>query len=291
MKILLTGATGQLGKTILEQFTNCEFYAPTRDALDLTSLGSVKEAISAFEPDVVINSAAWTDVPAAEERVEETISINLKAVENLARASADLGARFIQVSTDFVFDGVTTTPYKEDSVKNPLSVYGKSKSEAEDYLLSEHPENLFIIRTSWLYSKYRRNFVKTILKKLLCQTTEVNVVSDQFGSPTLSSDLASALELYCKKDFEPGLYHFANSGVATWYTFAQKIAEYSDLNPDRVIPTATKSVKELVKRPAFSVLDTSKYTLATGNTPARWHESLIKELPTIRAEVESELLK
>jgi dTDP-4-dehydrorhamnose reductase len=289
MRIFLTGSTGQLGKSILEQFTDCEFHAPDRNSLELTSHEGVKQAVYTFKPDVIINAAAWTDVPAAEQFAEEAMRVNLNAVENLARAGADVGARFIQVSTDFVFDGVTTIPYNETSQKNPLSVYGKSKSDAEDFLLSEFSENSYIIRTSWLYSRHRRNFVKTILKRLISESVNLEVVSDQKGSPTLSHDLSDALELFCRKDFEPGTYHFANTGTASWHSFAQAIAEYSGLDSGRVIPIATKNLEAKVKRPMFSVLNTTKYTLTTGSAPRQWQESLLGELPKIRAEVEKDL--
>ena len=289
MKILLTGGTGQLGRTILDQFANCEFFAPNRNSLDLTSREGVMRAVSTFAPDVIINSAAWTDVPGAERSPEETLQINLRAVENLAQAGTRLGARFIQISTDFVFNGAETNPYEENFEKNPLSVYGKSKSLAEDYLLSEHAMNSYIFRTSWLYSRHRRNFVKSILKKLISQPAEIEVVNDQFGNPTLSKDLANAIEIFCNKSYEPGLYHFANSGVVSWYGFAQTIAEYSHLNPTRVVPVVTQPSRDLVTRPSFSSLNTSKYSFATGNTPPDWRESLLGELPRIREQVEREL--
>jgi dTDP-4-dehydrorhamnose reductase len=291
MRILLTGATGQLGKTILDQFSNFDIYAPTHESLDLTSHESVSRAVTAFGPDVIINAAAWTDVPRAELCPEETFQINLCAVENLAYIGANLGAKFIQISTDYVFDGNSAEPYKENFVKNPLSVYGLSKSQAEEYLLNEHLEHAYIIRTSWLYSKYGRNFVKSILNKLISDDREIEVVDDQFGSPTLANDLASALELFCKNDYKPGLYHFANTGIASWYSFAQTIAEYSNLKPERIVSIQSKVFENLVRRPSFSVLNTNKYTLMTGKTPPSWHESLLGELPRIRAEVEREPAK
>lgn len=289
MRILLTGGTGQLGQTILHQFSNCDLYAPARDSLDLTSQESVKSTFSTFRPDVIINTAAWTDVPLAEQQSASTLQANLNAVENLAQAGAQSGARFIQISTDFVFDGFTTIPYEEDSKKNPLSVYGKSKSQAEDYLLSEYPERSYILRTSWLYSRYRKNFVKTILRKLIMQSEKIEVVSDQFGCPTLAKDLANAVEIFSKKSFEPGIYHFANSGVTSWHLFAKTIAQFTDLNPERVVPVATEPSKALVTRPTFSALSTRKYSLVTGELPPAWQESLLGELSRIRNQVESEL--
>lgn len=289
MKILLTGGTGQLGKTILGQFKNCDLYAPTRENMDLTDRMAVEGVMSAFKPDVIVNAAAWTNVPQAEMFPEKAFKVNLEAVKVLAQAGSRFGAKFIQISTDYVFDGESSSPYKENDGKNPLSLYGLSKSMAEDYLQTAHADEAYVIRTSWLYSRYGSNFVKSILKKLVSTDTEIEVVSDQYGSPTLARDLAKALELFCKNKYEPGLYHFSNSGYTNWHSFACAIADYSQLNSGRVVPVASQFSRDGVTRPAFSVLDLSKYTLITGNTPPEWQESLRDELPEIRAEVEQGL--
>lgn len=288
MRILLTGGSGQLGRTILDQFSNCQLYAPTRKTLDVTSKESVISVLSAFKPDVIINTAAWTNVPKAEECPDEALNLNVTAVENLACAGEKIGAKFVQISTDYVFDGKSSIPYQEDSAKNPISVYGSSKSLAEDFLLSEFPLQSYIIRTSWLYSKYGGNFVKSILKKLIADESELEVVNDQYGSPTRARDLAFALEIFCKKEVNPGVYHFANSGKTTWYLFAQRIAEYSSLNSRKVVPVKSVFYENQVKRPAFSVLDTSKYFEATGITPPNWERSLEAEITLILAEVKRE---
>jgi dTDP-4-dehydrorhamnose reductase len=289
MKILLTGGTGQLGKTILDQFADCEFYVLNRGTMDFAHQESILSVVSEFVPDVIINAAAWTNVEKAEICPEETLQINLGLVEMLVHANASVGARIIQISTDYVFDGQNSIPYVEDSLKNPLSVYGLSKSLAEDFLLSEYPKNSFIVRTSWLYSKHRSNFVKTILKTLMNDDRHIEVVSDQFGSPTLAKDLSYALSLLCEGDYEPGVYHFANSGVASWHSFAHTLAEYANQDPKRVIPVETTALKNLVRRPTYSVLNTSKFSAATGHTPPSWRESLMGEISGIRREIEREL--
>ncbi len=288
MRILLTGGSGQLGRSILDQFSNCELHAPTRKSLDVTSTESINSALATFKPDVIINAAAWTNVPKAEECPDEALKLNVNAVEKLAIAGNKIGAKFVQISTDYVFDGKSSIPYQEDSAKNPLSVYGSSKSLAEDFLLSEFPLNSYIIRTSWLYSKYGNNFVKSILKKLIADESELEVVNDQQGSPTLARDFACALEIICKHELTPGVYHFANSGKTTWYSFAQRIAEYSNLNSGKIVPAKSIFSEYQVKRPAFSVLDTSKYLRASGSTPPNWEKSLEAEITLILAEVERE---
>lgn len=289
MKILLTGGSGQLGRTILDDFSNCEFYAPTRKTLDVTSKESVIRAVSTFKPAVIINTAAWTNVPKAEDCPGEAFDLNVTAVENLVFAGNIVGAKFLQISTDYVFDGKSSIPYQEDSIKNPTSVYGSSKSLAEDFLLSEYPSNSYIIRTSWLFSKYGNNFVKSILKKLVVNDSEIEVVNNQQGCPTLARDFACALEIICKKEMNPGIYHFANSGRATWYSFAQKIAEYSNHDAKRVVPVNSKFSRNQVQRPSFSVLDTSKYSTVTGENPPTWEKSLQAEIKSILAEVKREM--
>lgn len=288
MRILLTGGTGQLGRTFLESFPSYEISAPTRNELNLLNKEDVASAILRFKPQIVINAAAWTDVPGAESHSTEAMKINLDSVKNLVDSALIQGSRFIQVSTDFVFDGHATKPYMEEEIKNPVSKYGLSKSLAEDYISSTYGEDTFIIRTSWLYSSYRKNFVKSILKKLLNDDSEIQVVDDQFGSPTFSGDLAHALHNFCDKNVDPGTYHYANNGVVSWYLFARTIADYSGFNQARIIPTNTHPNESSVKRPVFSALDTTKYTNVFGETPANWQESLKKALPRIRIAVERE---
>jgi len=288
MRILLTGGTGQLGRTFLENYPSYEISAPTRNELNLLNKKDVDAVISHFKPQIIINTAAWTDVPDAESHSIEAREINLDSVKNLVDSGLIQGSRFIQVSTDYVFDGYATKPYGEMAMKNPLSSYGLSKSMAEDYVDSSFGENAFIIRTSWLYSSYRRNFVKSILKKLLSDDSEIPVVDDQFGNPTFSDDLAHALNNFCVKRIDRGIYHYANNGVTSWYLFAREIADYSGFNPARIIPTSTQAIGSNLKRPKFSALDTTKYTSVIGETPPSWQESLKRALPKIRIAVESE---
>jgi dTDP-4-dehydrorhamnose reductase len=288
MRIFLTGGTGQLGRTFRERFPDHDISAPTRNELDLLNTKDVEAKIAHFKPEIVINTAAWTDVQRAESSSIEAMEINFDSVKNLVDLALMHGSRFIQMSTDFVFDGQTTNPYAEDGVKNPLSNYGVSKSMAEDYINATYSENAFIIRTSWLYSSHRNNFVKSILRNLLRSDSKIQVVNDQFGSPTFSGDLAHALNNFCVKDLDPGIYHYANNGVTSWYLFAREIADYSGFDPARIIPTSTQAVEHIVKRPKFSALDTTKYSTVIGERPPSWQESLMRSLPKIRASAESE---
>jgi len=288
MKILLTGGTGQFGKSFLNQPSSHVIYAPNRNELNLAKKDDVFEALESFMPEVVINSSAWTDVPGAELNPGKAYEANLIGVEALLMATSRIDAKFIQLSTDYVFDGESPEPYLEDSKKNPLSIYGKSKSQAEDLVLEKYLEHSYVIRTSWLYSKYRRNFVKTILQKLLVDRESISVVDDQFGCPTLADDLVQAISIFYENDIKTGVYHFANSGSTSWYLFAKEIAMTSGEDPDRIVPIKTSVTESIVQRPIFSVLNTDKFQRVTGMKPPSWKNSLKDSITGIRLSLESE---
>lgn len=291
VRILLTGGTGQFGKSFLNVPSRHVIYAPNRNELNLASKDKVLELLESFMPEVVINSGAWTDVPGAELHPAKAYETNLIGVEALLMATSRVNAKFIQLSTDYVFDGESSEPYVENSKKNPLSIYGKSKSQAEDLILEKYLDHAYVIRTSWLYSKYGKNFVKTISQKLLADRESISVVDDQFGCPTLADDLVRGISSFYEDEIETGVYHFANSGSTSWYLFAREIAIAICEDPDRIVPIKTLASESKVQRPIFSVLSTDKFQRATGVKPPSWKNSLRESITEIILALESEKRK
>jgi dTDP-4-dehydrorhamnose reductase len=288
MKILLFGGSGQLGKTLLEQDVNHELISVSRQEFDLETQLGIGKVFQNFSPDVVINAAAWTDVVNAEKNRDKAFKINADGTRAVAEEAAKYGAKFIHVSTDFVFDGTSTIPYVETSKKNPISSYGESKSKSEDILLSVYSKNSYVIRTSWLYSKHRSNFVKSILAKLLADEEQIPVVSDQIGSPTWCGDLASAITLFSARSMEPGVYHFANTGETSRSNFAENIARLAGFAPDRIKGIQTDTGSDQVRRPSYSVLDSRKFQLASKHEIPSWEHSLENSIQEILKQVEAE---
>ncbi|GHV59545.1 NAD(P)-dependent oxidoreductase [Bacteroidia bacterium] len=277
--ILITGAKGQLGSEIQEIAAHSpEFnFIPTDVAeLDLTDKTAVSCFINTHFIDYIVNCAAYTAVDKAEDDVELCYQINRDAVRNLAEA-ANGKAKIIHISTDYVFDGKATVPYKETGLTNPQSVYGKSKLAGEEALLAVCPESV-IIRTAWLYSVYGTNFVKTMLR-LGKERAELNVVYDQQGTPTYAADLAQAILsmiIHTEKtgDFPGGIYHYSNEGVTTWFDFTQKILQLAGITTCSVHPIPTNQYPTRTPRPAYSVLDKTKIKETIGIIIPEWEESL-----------------
>src|SRR6478736_2502957 len=227
-KVLITGANGQLGKELVELFTEkgFEVYGFGRDKMDITNQVQVQEIIGAVKPDIVIHSAAHTKVDLAESEPDQAFLINAYGTRNVAVAAEAVGAKLVYVSTDYVFDGTTNKPDNEFSPTSPLGVYGKSKLAGEQFVRDLHSK-FFIVRTSWVYGKYGANFVKTMLK-LGGERKELSVVADQIGCPTYTLDLAHAiLELVDTQKY--GVYHISNSGSCSWYEFAKEIFKVSNM--------------------------------------------------------------
>lgn len=281
MKILITGAYGQLGNelnVLSSQYPEWQFLFTDADTLDITDSKAVELFFQTHLPGVVINCAAYTAVDKAETETETARKINALAPEILAKYSKKYGAKFIHISTDYVFDGNTCTPMKETDTENPASVYGATKREGEKLAQAENP-GMIIIRTSWLYSTFGNNFVKTMLR-LGKEKGSLNVVFDQVGSPTYAADLAGAILSIVKKSekepekFVPGIYHFSDEGVASWYDFAKAIFEIADVNC-LVTPVRSAEFPTPARRPAYSVLDKSKIKNTFGIKIPYWRESLI----------------
>lgn len=294
MRVLVTGRVGQLARSLVERgagHPQIEVIALGRPQLDLEIAGSATKAIANVRPDVVINAAAYTAVDQAEDERDRANRINAEAAGEIAGATVGIGARVIQISTDYVFDGRADGAYAEDEKPNPLGVYGRTKLAGEEAVRSANPSHV-IVRTAWVYSPFGRNFVKTIVRA--AETREVlNVVDDQRGSPSSGLDLADGLFRILEawkgagKDGLGETYHLAGTGSTTWYGFAQAImAECRKLGIPtaevRPIATADWSIKAL--RPANSVMSSAKFERDFGWTMPCWEESLSLVVARLAAE-------
>jgi dTDP-4-dehydrorhamnose reductase len=273
--IMVTGSNGQLGKElqhIAAFFPQFDFNFLSREDLPIHHFEMVRHYFNVFHPAFLINCAAYTAVDRAEQEKERAFQVNGEAVGVLAAICKEHHCKLIHISTDYVFDGTSTVPYKEDSPTNPQSVYGASKLEGEKQALQFNPDSL-IIRTSWVYSEFGKNFVKTMLK-LLQGKDEIKVVNDQVGSPTYAKDLAEVLlQIISSQQWIPGIFNFSNEGIISWYDFAVAIKELSG-STCTVSSIPTSQYPTLAKRPAYSVFDQSKI-LETFNVGLKgWKESL-----------------
>jgi len=283
-KILITGAGGQLGMDVMAALraSGLSAIGYGREDLDITDKGAVLSAVKDAAPEVIINSAAYTKVDLAEKEVERAFAVNEKGARNVALASREAGAALIHISTDFVFDGLKTTAYKEDDRTDPLGVYGASKLAGEKAIQENCPEHI-IIRTSWLYGVGGSNFVKTILR-LAGQREVLKVVSDQRGTPTHTVDLAGVILRFAKRlgGSQPppfGLYHYSNEGETNWCGFARAIVEEAavlgmELKCQRVEPIPTTEYPTPAARPAYSVLDKTKIKTTLCQEVPHWRASL-----------------
>lgn len=277
MKILVTGSNGQLGSELQDlanQYLSFRFVFTNIDDLDLTDHEAVKDFIEAEDFDVIINCAAFTAVDKAESETELADTINHLAVKNLAEIAKARHIKLIHISTDYVFDGTKDTPYAETDAPNPQSAYGYTKLKGEQAMQRINPASSVIIRTSWLYSGYAQNFVKTMLR-LGQEKKELNVVSDQIGSPTYAADLAQAiLEIVPQlKNDQVETYHFANSGNCSWYELAKAIFEIKDMEVT-VNPIITEQYPTAAKRPMYSVLASKNIRKTFKITISDWKEAL-----------------
>jgi dTDP-4-dehydrorhamnose reductase len=241
--------------------------------IDITSLESVKRVLLTLKPEVVINAAAYTDVDGCESNRELAMRVNGEGVGNLARIAADIGARLVQISTDYIFDGGKGSPYLEDDTANPLNVYGESKFAGE--LNARLAPDSLIVRTQWLYGMHGKNFVETMLR-LSGERTELSVVDDQTGSPTWTVDLSMAIRALLEKGCS-GIYHAANAGYSSWNEFARAIFSEAGIKIT-VKPMTTLELKRPAMRPLYSTLDCGKLIRDTGFHPEPWQDALRKYL-------------
>ena len=270
MRYLVTGAGGMLGTDLLSALGERDVVGLSRADLDVTDQSAVRDAVAGF--DVVINAAGYTKVDEAESHEDEAFAINAIGPANLAGAAAVHGAILVQPSTDYVFDGSATSPYAEETPRNPVSAYGRTKAEGEVLSLAANPKT-YIVRTAWLYGQHGPNFAATMLR-LARERDTVAVVTDQVGQPTWTADLALAIVRLVDAKAPFGIYHGTNSGQASWFDFARQVFEIGGLDPARVKPTDSMQFQRPAPRPAFSVLGHDGWRRA-GLAPMRdWRDAL-----------------
>lgn len=286
-RVLITGAGGQVGRALLAAVPDgFEAVACTHADLDIGAGKSVRECVGLHRPAVIINAAAYTAVDKAESEPDAAQRINAAGPGYLAAAARECGARLIHISTDFVFDGAASAPYRPDAVTNPLSVYGRSKRDGEQAVLQALPVHSTIVRTAWVYAATGANFVRTMLR-IMGANGAARVVADQVGTPTAARSFAEALWRIAGNPDIRGIHHWSDAGVASWYDFAVAIAEEGAelglLPPEvAVTPIATADYPTPAHRPAYSVLD--KRSLAPyGLVPIHWRKCLRTVLKEIRS--------
>jgi dTDP-4-dehydrorhamnose reductase len=285
VKMLVTGCRGQLGSQIMnilqkgvselgeipKQYKDIEFIGTDSDELDIVDLQRLKEYMKELKPDIVINSAAYTNVDECEKNKDLAFKVNSLGPRNLAIACEEVGAKFIHISTDYVFEGNGKLPYTEYDITNPISVYGKTKLLGENFV-RDFCSKYFIIRTAWLYGYNGKNFVKTILKAAK-EKGHLDVVDDQRGNPTNAEDLAHhILKLGLTEEY--GVYHCTGSGECSWYDFAKTIVEYAGIECV-VNPITSDKINRAAKRPAFSSLDNMMIRCTIGDEMREWREALL----------------
>jgi dTDP-4-dehydrorhamnose reductase len=287
MKVLITGASGQLGQSLLKTTPNGpEVRALSRAELDITDAVSVNKVVLEFQPHVIINTAAYTAVDKAESEQQLAFAVNTKGTENLGRVASEYSARLIQISTDFVFDGKKSRPYLPTDPVNPLGVYGKSKAEGEGRLQQIMGENTLILRTGWLYAAVGRNFVRTILG-LLKHRDSLEVIADQVGTPTWGVSLAGAVWDLVRQPEIKGIHHWSDAGVASWYDFAVAVQEEAMVlgllkKCIPIRPITTEEYPLPAPRPAYSVLEKHATIAVTGRTPEHWRMNLRAMLKEVK---------
>lgn len=284
MIALIVGAGGQLGRALQTTAPkDVNIVAAGRDSLDVTDSSAVTRMMAETAPDIVINAAAYNAVDKAEIEPEIARAVNAVAVGTLARSAAEIGARFVHVSTDFVFDGMTSRAYRPDDSPAPLSVYGLTKWEGERVAAAVLPNSL-IVRTSWVYASQGHNFVRTMLRAMT--KSDVRVVADQIGTPTFAPALARTLWTLIFQNAR-GIYHYSDSGVASWYDFAVAIQEEAGAlqllrSSSQIIPISSAEWGAGARRPSFSVLDKTETWKALGTAAPHWRVNLREMLRMVK---------
>lgn len=280
-RILVTGVQGQVGQELqqlLMQQQDVDVVGVGRETMDLSQPDSIRKVVQEVQPEVIVNAAAYTAVDKAETEIQLATDVNATAPGILAEEAQKLGARLIHISTDYVFDGKKNTPYLEDDAPNPIGVYGKTKLAGEE-AVQKNCDNVIIIRTAWVYGVYGKgNFVKSMLR-LGAEREELRVVADQIGSPTWANGIAETISQLISFHPNPGIYHYTNSGIASWYDFAVAIFEEAKslgfpLKIERIYPITTSEYPTPAQRPHYSVLGCSKISAILGHPPTHWRMNL-----------------
>lgn len=284
MKVIVTGAGGQLGRALLATApASCNVVGLDRATLDIGDANAVAHAFRTHAPALIINAAAYTAVDRAESDEAEAVRINADGPGHLARAAANVGARLTHISTDFVFDGTSAHPYRPDDATAPLSAYGRTKRGGELAALAANPDTL-VVRTAWVYAAGGRNFVETMLR-LMAERDTLSVVADQIGTPTHAASLATAIWTLARSDARD-ILHWTDAGTASWYDFAVAIHEEAiavglPIRTQVVLPITTADYPTPARRPGFSLLDKSGAWAITG-IPHHWRAELRAAIATIR---------
>ncbi|MDR3705951.1 MAG: dTDP-4-dehydrorhamnose reductase [Paludibacteraceae bacterium] len=283
-KILVTGSNGQLGnemRVLSTQYPQFEYLFTDVAELDICNREAVVAFVEANKPDYIVNCAAYTAVTKAETDIALSTAINRDAVGNIGFAAKKTGAKVVHVSTDYVFDGTGHLPYTEEDAICPNSKYGKTKAEGEAALAATGAESV-ILRTSWLYSSFGNNFVKTMIK-LGKEREALTVIFDQIGTPTYAADLAFAImQIIASGKFETGIYHFSDEGVCSWYDFTKSIHKLWGITTCKVSPLETKDYPDKTPRPFYSVLNKAKIKTVYGIDIPHWEESLQRCLDILK---------
>lgn len=283
--ILVTGSRGQLGNEIqltAKQYPENNYFFTDIQELNITNKADIAEFVNTNNINIIVNCAAYTAVDKAEDDIDLCYAINYDAVKNIAEVALEYGLRVIHISTDYVFDGTNYIPYTENETVCPKSIYGKSKLDGEQVLAEVCKESV-IIRTSWLYSSFGNNFVKTMIK-LGTERDELRVIADQVGTPTYAADLAAAiLQIADSENFTPGIYHYSNEGVCSWYDFTKAIHRLARVNC-KVQAIETKDYPTRASRPHYSVLNKAKIKTTYNIQIPHWEESLKRCIGILKTE-------
>jgi len=290
INLLIFGGSGQLGQAMgdLLKKIGCNYTSLSHQDLDILDREAVQRCLTNINPSCVINFAAWTNVDLAESNEELAHLANSVGPGLLAIDVAKIGAKFIHLSTDYVFSGDSETPWGEDARTDPISAYGRTKAEGEKLVLDAFPLGSTIVRTSWVYSPWGKNFVKSMLKVALTETRKIEVVNDQVGQPTSAKELVEQIFQLIIKDASPGIYHFTNRGQATWFELAQEIFKACGQDPNRVIPVSSEHLSRPARRPRFSVLEDNMSKKLGISSMQTWDTALKTALPSIILNLYSE---
>ncbi len=289
MKVVITGANGQLGWELQRtEPSDISSYFLHSKELDICNTVAVRKTIGAINPQVIVNCAAYTAVDKAEQEKEMAFAVNSQGAANIAEVARHNGARLIQMSTDFVFNGKKSQPYLPEDIPNPICVYGASKLDGEKRVAAIHSAHTIILRTAWLYSSQGNNFVKTMLR-LMRERDHLYIVSDQVGTPTWAHGLAETIWKFVEMPLN-GIFHWTDSGVASWYDFAVAIQEEALQigileNEIPITPIMTKEYHAPAKRPTFSVLDKTSTRKILGYISPHWRVCLREMLKDVKSEV------